>query len=211
MLILETARGDRGGGAEGERKLERERERERVKKTERRTGEPTGEPNHDCRGPAVYTISDRKGNVGGAGGGGGGGEESAGRKGHIECERNLMAQRPAPLNMNKPSSAETWAKPNSAQRHHSSAGQEAPELLLASSDRLHHHQHHHHPSLAANSCSQSQLPIKKEEDNGLKKTQYHPAVIFCSPRLIFSKNTHAFLQERELQRVRGNGSPRERC
>lgn len=28
-------------------------------------GEPKREPSHDCWGPAVYTISDRKGNVGG--------------------------------------------------------------------------------------------------------------------------------------------------
>lgn len=48
-----------------------------------------------------------------------------------------MAQRPAPLNMNKPSSAETQAKPNSARRHHSRTGQEALELLLASTDELH--------------------------------------------------------------------------
>lgn len=38
-------------------------------------------------------------------------------------------QHPAPLNMNKPSSAETQAKPNSARRHHSRTGQEAPGAL----------------------------------------------------------------------------------
>jgi len=59
-----------------------------------------------------------------------------------------MAQRPAPLNMNKPSSADTQAKPNSARRHHSGKGQEARQLSLASRDELHHH--HHHPSLAIN-------------------------------------------------------------
>lgn len=48
-----------------------------------------------------------------------------------------MAQRPAPRNMNKPSSAETQAKPNSAHRHHSRAEQEALELSLASTDELH--------------------------------------------------------------------------
>lgn len=76
---------------------------------------------------------------------------------HIECERNLMAQRPAPLNMNKPSSAETQAKPNSARRHHSRTGQEALELFLASTVKL-----HPPPSLAINPRSQSQLPIKKK-------------------------------------------------
>ena len=49
-----------------------------------------------------------------------------------------MAQRPAPLNMNKPSSADTQAKPNSARRHHSRTEQEALELLLASTDELRH-------------------------------------------------------------------------
>lgn len=77
---------------------------------------------------------------------------------HIECERNLMAQRPAPLNMNKPSSAETQAKPNSARRHHSRTEQEALELLLASTTELHSPA----PSLPKNSRSWSQLPIKRK-------------------------------------------------
>lgn len=71
-----------------------------------------------------------------------------------------MAQRPAPLNMNKPSSAETQAKPNSARRHHSRTGQEALELLLASADEL-HPPPTPPPSLAISPRSQSQLPIKK--------------------------------------------------
>ncbi|KAF3856600.1 hypothetical protein F7725_017323 [Dissostichus mawsoni] len=41
-----------------------------------------------------------------------------------------MAKRPALLNMNKPSSAETQAKPNSAHRHHSRTGQEAHGALI---------------------------------------------------------------------------------
>lgn len=46
----------------GEKAQERKKDRE----TDR---EPTRVPNHDCWGPAVYTISDRKGNVGGREGG----------------------------------------------------------------------------------------------------------------------------------------------
>lgn len=57
---------------------------------------------------------------------------------HIECERNLMAKRPAPLNMNKPSSAEIRAKPNSARRHHCRTGQEALQLFLASTAKIQH-------------------------------------------------------------------------
>lgn len=87
---------------------------------------------------------------------------------HIECERNLMAQRPAPLNMNKPSSAEIQAKPNSARRHHSRTEQEALELLLASTTKLHSPT----PSLPTNSHSWSQLPIKKKRKKvkSLKKS-----------------------------------------
>lgn len=81
---------------------------------------------------------------------------------HIECERNLMAQRLAPLNMNKPSSAESQAKPNSASRHHSRAGQEALGLLLASTDELHHPPHSPQTPVPKVNC-----PSKK--DNGLKK------------------------------------------
>lgn len=73
-----------------------------------------------------------------------------------------MAQHPAPLNMNKPSTAETQAKPNSARRHHSRTGQEALELMLASADEL-----RQLPSLTISPCSQSQLPIKIK-DNGFK-------------------------------------------
>ena len=81
---------------------------------------------------------------------------------HIECERNLMAQRLAPLNMNKPSSAENQAKPNSARRHHSSTGQEALEPLLASTDEL-----HHPPPSPQTPVPKVNCPSKK--DNGLKK------------------------------------------
>lgn len=90
---------------------------------------------------------------------------------HIECERILMTQHPAPLNMNKPSSAETQAKPNSARRHHSRTGQEALELLLASTNEL-----HQLPSLTINPHSQSQLPIKKNI-----MALNNPAVIFFPP------------------------------
>lgn len=54
-------KGGRGGG--GGEAFETEKKKNR--KTERQTDrEPTRVPNHDCWGPAVYTISDRKGNVG---------------------------------------------------------------------------------------------------------------------------------------------------
>lgn len=74
-----------------------------------------------------------------------------------------MAQRPAPLNMNKPSSAETQAKPNSAHRHHSRTGQEALELSLASTDEL-----HHPPPSPQTPVPKVNCPSRK--DNGVKQT-----------------------------------------
>lgn len=81
----------------------------------------------------------------------------------LSVRGTLMAQRPAPLNMNKPSSAETQAKPNSARRHHSRTGQEALELLLASRDKL----HHHHPLLRHKPSFPKSIAHQKK-DNGLE-------------------------------------------
>lgn len=63
---------------------------------------------------------------------------------YIECERNLMAQRPAPLNMNKPSSAE-----NSSQVNLSSARTKSFTRKCSQSPA------------SPQSCSQNQLPINK--------------------------------------------------
>ena len=75
-----------------------------------------------------------------------------------------MAQRPAPLNMNKPSSAETQAKPNSARRHHSRTGQEALELLLASRDEL-----HRPPPPPCRETPVPKVNCPSKKDNGFKK------------------------------------------
>lgn len=88
-----------------------------------------------------------------------------------------MAQRPAPLNMNKPSSAETQAKPNSARRHHSRTGQEALELLLASTDELHQPP----PPLAVKPRFPKSIAHQKKI-MALKKNK--AAIFFCS--LIFN-------------------------
>lgn len=74
-----------------------------------------------------------------------------------------MAQRPAPLNMNKPSSAETQAKPNSARRHHSRTGQEALELCLASTDEIHPAPPRHKPPFPKSIAHQ-------KKDNVFKKS-----------------------------------------
>lgn len=62
MLTLDAEKG-KGEGGKAEREIWRRREKDR--KTDTEPTEET-EPNHDCRGPVVYTASDRKGNVGGA-------------------------------------------------------------------------------------------------------------------------------------------------
>lgn len=90
-----------------------------------------------------------------------------------------MAQRPAPLNMNKPSSAETQAKPNSARRHHSRTGQEALELFLASTVKL------HPPPVPGHKPPFPKSIAHQKKDNDLKK---NPAVIFSPPcSLIFNQ------------------------
>lgn len=84
-----------------------------------------------------------------------------------------MTQHPAPLNMNKPSSAETQAKPNSARRHHSRTGQEALELLLASANEL-----HQLPSLTINTPFPKSIAHQKNI-----MALNNPAVIFFFPLL----------------------------
>lgn len=45
--------------------LETEKWKGREREQRQKDREPTKVPNHDCSRPAVYTISDRKGNEGG--------------------------------------------------------------------------------------------------------------------------------------------------
>lgn len=79
-----------------------------------------------------------------------------------------MAPHRAQLNMNKPSSADTPAKPNSACRHHCRTEQEAPDPLLACTNELQWLRRH-----AIKSLFQSQLPIKRNI-----MALNNPAVVF---------------------------------
>lgn len=79
-----------------------------------------------------------------------------------------MALHRAQLNMNKPSSADTPAKPNSACRHHCRTEQEAPDPLLACTNEL-----QRLPCLTIKALFQSQLPIKRNI-----MALNNPAVVF---------------------------------
>lgn len=88
----------------------------------------------------------------------------------------LMALHRAQLNMNKPSSADTPAKPNSAYRHHCRTEQEAPDSSLACTNELQWLRRH-----AIKSFFQSQLPIKRNI-----MALNNPAVVFSPLSLPFS-------------------------
>lgn len=79
-----------------------------------------------------------------------------------------MAPHRAQLNMNKPSSADTPAKPNSACRHHCRTEQEALDPSLACTNELQWLRRH-----AIKALFQSQLPIKRNI-----MALNNPAVVF---------------------------------